>query len=844
MNNWKTLYSIGWMFVAFNSLAFYVGTHGQIGLEPSGSTDWGLSLVMISLILSAIYFISILIHHHRVFGKGNVWKNTWRGDQRLYSLALVNFSLSAHILNFTTEIQVFAPYVGWLGAYMLLMHTTILLFPFRASLSEWGQYMLYFLCGSSAVLALYFTLFLGPLVGFSIVLAFVLGISLHAIAPVFFLIEMILAYRRMEPLPHAKKAYYLGLIVPVMVLGFYMMQWQNLQNTIQKEIHTYSQTAPQDLPQWVYISQQLPENELVESILKGKAFTQYSFWTESYGMLNFRSREFVRHDPFSLIATVCFGELNLERENLTKIMESRYDVRHHTHRRLWRGSNLATTHIHSVTEVYADQRLSYQEMTLTIQNQHIRPNNQQEAVYSFYLPEGAAVTSLSLWINGVEEKSRLTTRAKADSAYMRIVGVERRDPALLHWQEGNRVTVTVFPCTPAEDRKVKIGFSAPLIYEEGKLTLAQVAFDGPDYTEAECEREVRFIGAVPEGIDKGWGWTQGKDQTYHYDGPYKPQNSLSFVAPPLSAAGFSFEGNIYQAVENESPTEKWNPQSIILDIHSGWNPEDFEKVWEQTNEKEVYVFTPKKTQVTEENHQALFQQLSLQQFSMIPFYQIDVPEQTLVISTHGHTSPIFEDLKYSAYKKKTEAYFQQQKTPLKWYNIGSVLTDYAQSLESLRLLDVKRGNMQELCGLLQQKVYPTSADGVGKRWIPSAQMYIREVELDAVSQVDTTGSNHLFRLYMYQHVLAEIGSEFFDKKALERQWTEDAARAYIVTPVSSLIVLETVEDYERFDIEENKDSIGNAQLNNNGAVPEPHEWALIVLVVLSILFYIRKTRKV
>ncbi|MEO0583166.1 MAG: hypothetical protein AAF135_13160, partial [Bacteroidota bacterium] len=154
------------------------------------------------------------------------------------------------------------------------------------------------------------------------------------------------------------------------------------------------------------------------------------------------------------------------------------------------------------------------------------------------------------------------------------------------------------------------------------------------------------------------------------------------------------------------------------------------------------------------------------------------------------------------------------------------------------------GNMQELCGLLQQKVYPTSADGVGKRWIPSAQMYIQEVELDAVSQVDTTGSNHLFRLYMYQHVLAEIGSEFFDKKALERQWTEDAARAYIVTPVSSLIVLETVEDYERFDIEENKDSIGNAQLNNNGAVPEPHEWALIVLVVLSILFYIRKTRKV
>ncbi|MEL6625921.1 MAG: hypothetical protein AAFQ92_10390 [Bacteroidota bacterium] len=209
----------------------------------------------------------------------------------------------------------------------------------------------------------------------------------------------------------------------------------------------------------------------------------------------------------------------------------------------------------------------------------------------------------------------------------------------------------------------------------------------------------------------------------------------------------------------------------------------------------------------------------------------------------GTPSPIFEDLKNSAYKKKTETYFQQQKTPLKWYNIGSVLTDYAQSLESLRLLDVQRGNVQELCGLLQQKMYPTSADAAGKRWIPCAQMYIQEMEQDALSKVDTAGSNHLFRLYMYQHVLAEIGSAFFDKEALEHQWTEDAARAYIVTPVSSLIVLETVEDYERFDIEKNKDSIGNAKLNNNGAVPEPHEWALIVLVVLSILFYVHKTRK-
>ncbi len=39
-------------------------------------------------------------------------------------------------------------------------------------------------------------------------------------------------------------------------------------------------------------------------------------------------------------------------------------------------------------------------------------SRQQEAVHFFYLPEGAVATSLSLWIDGVEEKSRLTTPPK------------------------------------------------------------------------------------------------------------------------------------------------------------------------------------------------------------------------------------------------------------------------------------------------------------------------------------------------------------------------------------------------------------------------------------------------
>ena len=51
---------------------------------------------------------------------------------------------------------------------------------------------------------------------------------------------------------------------------------------------------------------------------------------------------------------------------------------------------------------------------------------------------------------------------------------------------------------------------------------------------------------------------------------------------------------------------------------------------------------------------------------------------------------------------------------------------------------------------------------------------------------------------------------------------------------ASLIVLETQADYERFDIRKSQDSLGNASMTASGAVPEPEEWALIILAVLAV----------
>jgi hypothetical protein len=60
----------------------------------------------------------------------------------------------------------------------------------------------------------------------------------------------------------------------------------------------------------------------------------------------------------------------------------------------------------------------------------------------------------------------------------------------------------------------------------------------------------------------------------------------------------------------------------------------------------------------------------------------------------------------------------------------------------------------------------------------------------------------------------------------------------IVSPVSTLIVLESEADYKRFGIENDPSLLGQSKLEAPGAVPEPHELALLLLILL-VIFYTR-----
>jgi XrtN system VIT domain protein len=98
--------------------------------------------------------------------------------------------------------------------------------------------------------------------------------------------------------------------------------------------------------------------------------------------------------------------------------------------------------------------------------------------------------------------------------------------------------------------------------------------------------------------------------------------------------------------------------------------------------------------------------------------------------------------------------------------------------------------------------------------------------------------DHLLRLFTYNSLMQRIGSNYFTAGFISEDLIADAQKAYVVSPLSSLIVLETQRDYDRFNIHDSQNSsLHNASMHGSGSVPEPHEWFLIFLVA-TVAFYL------
>lgn len=783
-------------------------------------------------------YVMAVIYFFILWGSGRLR----RGREGLYSLLLflILFLISAYSLN--REMNVFESSVGWFTTLEVIVCLNYIAFAFFEKLPAKVQHLMCFILGIATLAFAYLSFYLVPLYAISVVGFFALGISAHTFVPLFFCIYTISLIRRKAA--HNHKLWFsfsAGISSVIIVAVVYTLQWSGIVNTINTSYRKAELMQKNNLPGWIAVAQKLPQGSISRAALKSELV--YTMPVENSDQLDgfvwrVPSRNFDeqrRHDPLVMVAALFGGRPNVPEEYRIKVLESIYDSRHQAQERFWSGENLFTENVKTAVKIWPQFHLAYTEKHITVTNASLRRRwrNQEEAVYTFHLPEGTVVTSLSLWIEGLEQKGLLTTKEKADNAYRTIVGREMRDPSVVHWQEGNAVSVRVFPVIAGESRLFKIGFTSPLGTKNDKLVYRNVYFDGPSTNKTTEEVSLEFEKSPKDFIVPA-SFSTHNNTSFKTQGKYRSDWSIELTKEPLSADAFSFNGKSFRMRPYQKQRTTTDFHFVYLDVNQSWTAQECEQVYDMFKDKALYVYDDGIKQLTNENFSAMLRRLRQNKFSLFPIQEIADARNALIVSKSTANSPNLRDIKETRFMQSMKTFLQQGHR-LKLFNIGTELSPYLKSLKEYRVFDYEEGSVADLQKLVASRTFATDIESDERVVVDNAGVAIVQETGDV-----TTGKapDHLMRLFAYNHIMKKLGSRLVTGEELNTDLVDEAKEAYIVSPVSSLVVLETQRDYDRFNITESEKSLHNASMGSSGAVPEPHEWALIILAVAT-LFYIK-----
>ncbi|WP_118976851.1 XrtN system VIT domain-containing protein [Taibaiella koreensis] len=810
----RPFHSAGLFSILISFMAYAAGVGS--GLKD----DAFLGIFVFNYLLSGAYFLCLWIGGRFKAGKGGL---------DLFFLSLVLFLISAYSLN--RVLPVFQQSVAWLNVALVLtgiLYCSLLYFD---RIGIWGRRLVALGMGISWSLFLYLGIYLLPLYPLSVPAALALGVSLHTFCPLLFVIFTLVWLFRKAPLyRNVTRAFCCGVGISLVVVVTFCLQWRQLDQQAASYYQRTLISQDQALPSWIRLAQELPHNWFTERYLKtGLVYSEAELSGNGldWGLPSRRFDEVRKHDPLIMIATFFHKGGAINEEERIKILESQFNARYQTEERLWSGRDLRTTDVISNIRIWPQFRMAYTEKTITVAQGKTDAgrNGNEEALYTFHLPEGGVLTSLSLWINGVEARGILTTKGKANEAYRQIVGVENRDPSVVHWREGNRVTVRVFPVPAGGNRIFKIGVTAPLAFRQGQLAYDNIYFEGPDASDAREIVQVDWQQGPPAAAMAGFG-SKG-DGRFLKERDYIKDWHWQFPAVALSPDVFSFSGYTYHIGLYQAQRTATIFSKIYLDVNASWTEKEFLALVRAWKTVPVYVYDDELIRVTEAEAAGLFRQLHRKHFSLFPMQAIIDPGTALLVTKSGKVSPNTGDLKETPFAAALEAWLDQgQKLCL--FNMGTEMTPYLRSLKEHRAFRYEQGNVAAALTRVRQQDFAVDVEHDDCIVIDNAGIMLRRTAGTSRGKAP----DHFQRLFAYNHLMRQLGSGIYHNRETDTALVAEAQQANIVSPLSSLVVLETQADYDRFDIKASENSLQNASLQSKGAVPEPEEWALIAVALL------------
>lgn len=126
-------------------------------------------------------------------------------------------------------------------------------------------------------------------------------------------------------------------------------------------------------------------------------------------------------------------------------------------------------------------RIEYQRVDVSIEDQVATTHIDQlfvndnewvlEGTYLFPLPEGAAVSQLTMWVDGTPIEAKILGQSEARAIYDEIVR-QLRDPALLEYVGTSAIQANVFPIPAHDERRIEIEYTQVLPADNGLVHYA------------------------------------------------------------------------------------------------------------------------------------------------------------------------------------------------------------------------------------------------------------------------------------------------------------------------------------------------------------------------------------
>lgn len=635
-------------------------------------------------------------------------------------------------------------------------------------------------------------------------------------------------------------------------LGRSALEWREIIGIFQENQTTASHRNDihRHLPVWIRQGMRLKANQV----------TWLYLHTRSRKLDTNRFRRFGNEDlffdPAIFLFDLFFTRPRLDSDARGKLLALLYNEKHNDLQRLWSGADLKTTSSRSRIQIFPAARLAYVETNLNVYN---NTNGTKEAIYTIGLPPGGAATALSLWIDGREEEGRFTLKSTARRAYRTIVGIERRDPSLLRQLDDSNLRLRVFPVDGQKSRTVKFGLVIPLKYDRGRLYYNPPVIDGPstDGADQEIEIDLFTAGGKEDLRSDNIGFTEepvsdNEVPSYRYRGAYRADYQVSLTAPQITGAAGLADGE-YFSVENIVFSKKpFIPRNIYLLLNRTRSKDEWMEMYERirsTASAKTNIVLVGRTWFSSRSREKVgrfLDQCEIPSFNVMPFHMLPKEGPHLLVVAGSDRELNYARLSGSDFFERMERFFTAGNEPVAVAALNGAPDPYLEDLRRRGRVELVARSTDELMGILGGKSVTLPVNNENAVSIERSGVTIRRIDrtkAEKSSVGDLAG--RLFyrqRLFRLQRNL-NLGS--LEKEDRLRQV---AARANLVSGLSSLIVLETERDYLRFGIKKHSPGMGGSQIqevtkenSDLGMVPEPEEYALLA-VLLAVFGYLQRKR--